>query len=63
MREAVCADLDWFGIRLDARANDSAKGESAIHAATSRVQVWIMPTNEEIVVARQTQTLLDTNAG
>ncbi len=63
MRQAVCANLDWFGIRLDARANDSAKGEAAIHAATSRVQVWIMPTNEEIVVARQTQTLLDTNAG
>jgi len=43
-----------------AHANANAKGEMAIHAATSRVQLWIMPTNEEIVVARQTQTLLGT---
>src|SRR5207302_3803773 len=53
MREAVCANLDWFGIALDPAKNAAARGESAIHAADSRVQVWTMPTNEEIVVARQ----------
>src|SRR5262249_21942379 len=58
MREAVCESLDWFGIRLDKEKNASAKGEMPIHASDSRVQLWIMPTNEEIVVARQTQTLL-----
>lgn len=58
MREAICADLDWFGIRLDKLKNDTAKGEAAIHAADSRVQLWIMPTNEEIVVARQAKDLL-----
>src|SRR3954467_9330806 len=51
MRQAVCADLDWFGIIRDPEKNASAKGESAIHASTSRVQLWIMPTNEELVVA------------
>jgi acetate kinase len=59
MRAAVCENLDWFGIRLDALKNDNAKGEMAIHAATSRVQLWIMPTNEELVVARQTKQLLE----
>jgi acetate kinase len=59
MRQAVCADLDWFGIRLDPAANASAKGEAAVHAAASRVQLWTMPTNEEIVVARQAKTLLE----
>jgi acetate kinase len=58
MREAVCADLDWFGIRLDRLKNENAKGEMAIHAADSRVQLWIMPTNEELIVARQTKELL-----
>jgi acetate kinase len=58
MREAVCADLDWFGIALDPAKNAGAKAEMAIHAPTSRVQVWIMPTNEEIVVARQAKELL-----
>lgn len=58
MREAICADLDWFGIALDPAKNASAKGEMAVHAEGSRVQVWIMPTNEEIVVARQAKELL-----
>ncbi len=58
MRAAVCADLDWFGIALDPQANAAAKGEQAIHAAGSRVQLWIMPTNEELVVARQAKALL-----
>ena len=58
MREAVCANLDWFGIRLDPLKNDKAKGEMAIHAADSRVQLWIMPTNEELIVARQARALL-----
>ena len=48
MRAAVCADLDWFGIALDPVRNREAKGEVPIHEANSRVQLWIMPTNEEI---------------
>jgi acetate kinase len=58
MRESICRDLDWFGIRLDATNNAAAKGEAAVHAADSRVQVWAMPTNEEIIVARQAAELL-----
>jgi acetate kinase len=59
MRQAVCADLDWFGIVLDPEKNAAAKGEAAIHATISRVQVWIMPTNEELIVARQAKALLE----
>lgn len=58
MRSAVCAGLDWFGIHLDPDANARAKGEMAIHRASSRAQLWIMPTNEELIVARQTRALL-----
>lgn len=61
MREAVCANLDWFGIHLDAAKNATAKGEMAIHRGDSRVQLWIMPTNEELVVARQAKALLGRN--
>jgi acetate kinase len=59
MRAAVCANLGWFGIALDPKANAEAKGEARVHAADSRVQVWIMPTNEELVVARQAKALLE----
>jgi acetate kinase len=58
MRSRVCADLDWFGIHLDAAANATARGEARIDEARSRVQLWIMPTNEELVVARQARDLL-----
>jgi acetate kinase len=58
MRMWICRDLDWFGIALDDVRNKEAKGEVPIHAATSRVQLWIMPTNEELIVARQAKELL-----
>jgi acetate kinase len=62
MRERICIDLDWFGIALDAKANPSAKGEARIDAPKSRVQLWIMPTNEEIIVARQATEYLASRA-
>lgn len=58
MRSAVCASLDWLGIVLDPDANAKAKGEMPIHAPQSKTQLWIMPTNEELVVARQAKELL-----
>jgi acetate kinase len=58
MRRAVCANLGWFGIRLDPAKNEKAKGEAAVHASDSRVQLWTMPTNEELIVARQAKELL-----
>ncbi len=58
MRATVCANLEWFGIRLDTQRNLTAKGEARIDADGSRVQLWIMPTNEELIVARQTKECL-----
>jgi acetate kinase len=58
IRAAVCAELDWFGIALDPVRNREAKAEVSVHSPTSRVQIWIMPTNEELIVARQAQALL-----
>jgi acetate kinase len=58
VRAAVCANLEELGIALDPAANASARGERRIDAASSRVQIWIVPANEELIVARQTQALL-----
>jgi acetate kinase len=58
MRRDICAGLDWFGIHLSAEMNERARGEMSIHAPQSRVQLWVMPTNEELVVARQARDLL-----
>jgi acetate kinase len=59
IRAAVCADLDWFGIVLDSVRNQDARGEMPIHGVSSRVQIWTMPTNEELIVARQAKELLE----
>jgi acetate kinase len=57
-RADVCANLEELGIVLDPVANQSAKGELKINAPSSRVQIWIIPTNEELVVARLAAQLL-----
>ncbi len=59
VRAGVCANLQAFGIVLDAQANATARGESRISAPDSPAQIWIVPTNEELIVARQTRQLLE----
>jgi len=60
LREAVCSDLEFAGIKLDHAANKSAKGseETRIDAPDSKTQIWVLPTNEELIVARQTVDVL-----
>lgn len=62
IREGVLRDLGWFGIEMDWEKNASARGEFPISTPESRVQVWTVPTNEEIVVARQARDLLSGSA-
>jgi acetate kinase len=54
IRRLALANMDYAGIILDQQKNETVKGESTVHAANSHVQIWTVPTNEEIVVARQT---------
>jgi acetate kinase len=59
-RAAVCAELDQLGIVLDAAKNNSTKGQEAtISAPESRVKVLVIPTNEELVVAREVKRFLE----
>ncbi|HEV3260357.1 MAG TPA: acetate/propionate family kinase [Gemmataceae bacterium] len=63
IRAAVCANLDWFGIAVDQARNREARGEATIHAVGSRVQLWVIPTNEELIVARQSKSCLESMGG
>jgi acetate kinase len=58
MRYCILCGLEWLGIHVDWEKNQTAKGEARIDAPGSRVQLWIMPTNEELVVARQSRDCL-----
>ena len=53
IRAKSLENMEWAGIKLDPSLNQSAKGEGRISAGDSKVQIWVVPTNEEIVVARQ----------
>jgi acetate kinase len=57
-RAAVCRDLEELGIVMAQTANAAATGETKISAAKSRVELWVVPTNEELVVARLAANLL-----
>ena len=60
IRAAICSNLDQLGIRLDAEKNASAQaGETVISADDSPSKVMIIPTNEELVVAREVKRYLD----
>ena len=61
VRKLICADLEAFGIELCDSANLSVTGETKISSQQSKVDVWVVPTNEEIVVARQTKALVEGN--
>jgi acetate kinase len=57
VRANLCDRLDWLGVVLDPAAN-ARGGEAKISAPKSRVAVWIVPTDEEAVIARDAWALL-----
>ncbi len=57
LRQDVCANLEQLGIRLDPAKNGGKRGEGEISADGSQVRVWVIPTNEELMIARETHAL------
>lgn len=58
IRENVCSDMDIFGIEVDAEANKVRGKLTKISTENSKVQVWVVPTNEELLIARDTLALI-----
>jgi acetate kinase len=56
VRSALCRKLEWLGVALDGVAN--AAGGPRISTPDSRVSVWVIPTNEELMIAQHTLTLV-----
>ncbi len=56
IRARVCQDAQWLGVRLDAEAN--REGGPKISADDSAVSVWVIPTNEDLMIARHTYDLI-----
>jgi acetate kinase len=58
IRARVCRAASWLGVELDEIANN--QGGPRISRESSRVSAWVIPTNEELMIARHTQDLLQT---
>jgi acetate kinase len=56
IRSRICEASAWLGMELDARANDAARPR--ISTPGSSVSIWVIPTNEELMIARHTWSLL-----
>lgn len=57
VRENICSDLDFFGIKIDAEKNKVRGKEVDVSAADSKIKIFVIPTNEELVIARDTLEL------
>ncbi len=60
LREDVCSNMEYLGIKIDKAANKGLRGKLAkISAPDSKVEVWVVPTNEELLIARDTKALVE----
>ncbi|WP_234121119.1 acetate/propionate family kinase [Clostridium hydrogenum] len=58
-RHEICTDMDYLGIKIDEKKNDEAIGiDMDISAADSKVKVLVIPTNEELMIARDTKDIV-----
>ena len=60
VRQLVCDRLSWFGLELDTDRNSSFTDgrEGVISSPASRLKAFVMPTNEELLIARDTVRLI-----
>ncbi|WP_297707555.1 acetate kinase [uncultured Eudoraea sp.] len=62
LRDLVCSEMDFLGIELDAEKNNQKSSEfREINKSSSRVKILVIPTNEELEIAKQTFQLLKTS--
>ena len=58
MRKEVCESLSYLGVKIDEKLNDVRGEERIISTPDSKVKVLIVPTNEELAIARETLALV-----
>ena len=58
-RKAICEQLEFLGVKIDEERNEVKGEEREISAPDSRVKIYIVPTNEELMIARETLKLVE----
>ena len=59
LREEICNYLSWMGVEIDKEANEVQSEEREISTKSSKIKVWVIPTNEELVIARDTKAIVE----
>ena len=59
MRARICSGLEFLGVKLDPEKNNTRGKEAIISADDSKVTVWVIPTNEELMIAQDTAELVN----
>ena len=62
LRERICCDAAWLGVTLDPDANGRAREATRISAPDSCVAAWVIPTDEELMIARHTRAAIASDA-
>ena len=57
IRQDICKQLEFMGVKIDEEANNTHGEEKKISKIDSKVEIWIVPTNEELMIAKETQRL------
>lgn len=57
MRASICEGLEYLGIKIDPEKNKTRGEEAIISTPDSKVTVWVIPTNEELMIAQDTAAL------
>ena len=61
IRKKICEDLEWMGVKIDLEKNNVRSVETKISSDDSKVEVYIIPTDEEMVIARDTKRIVENN--
>ena len=59
IRASICENLDFLGVHLDEEKNQSSEVEKLIHQEDAAVKLLVVPTNEELMIARDTLRLIE----
>ena len=58
IREGICKNLEFMGVKIDSSRNNVRGEEVEISADDSKVKIYLIPTNEELMIARETKRLI-----
>ena len=59
VRKKICEDLAWMGVDIDVNENNVKSVEKRISSDNSKIDVYVIPTDEEMVIARDTKRLVE----